>query len=84
MKQYAPEKRVELTQQAQRLLFAELPWIPIHMHSSGTAWRPDLMTGWPAKKGIMFQPGNATYMSIDRIWLANTPDAEKWIKTQKK
>ncbi|MFC1870429.1 ABC transporter substrate-binding protein, partial [Chloroflexota bacterium] len=79
-----PQKRIELARKAQEILYAELPYVPFHANAMGTAWRPDLMTGWPPVKGIVIQSKATTQMSIDRIWLAGTPDAEKWIKTQKK
>ncbi|MFC1870525.1 hypothetical protein ACFLYE_04590 [Chloroflexota bacterium] len=77
-------KRVELARKAQMLLYAELPQLVFHSPARGTAWRPDLMTGWPAVKGHVMQTTQTGQSSIDRIWLANTPDAERWIKTQKK
>ncbi|MFC1869856.1 ABC transporter substrate-binding protein [Chloroflexota bacterium] len=79
-----PQKRVELARKAQLILYAELPFIPFHTNATGTAWRPDLMTGWPPVKGIVMQTSHTTMMSIDRIWLAGTMDAERWIKAQKK
>ncbi|MFC1869660.1 ABC transporter substrate-binding protein [Chloroflexota bacterium] len=78
------QKRIELARKAQTIAFSELPYLPFQAPSVGTAWRPDLMTGWPPKQGIVFQPSYSTLQSISHIWFAGTPDAEKWIKTQKK
>ncbi|MFC1870537.1 ABC transporter substrate-binding protein, partial [Chloroflexota bacterium] len=77
-------KRAELARKTQLILYDELPFIPVLQNSPGCAWRPDLMVGWPAVPGIVMQMGPTNMQVVDRLWMAGTPDAERWIKTQKK
>jgi ABC-type oligopeptide transport system substrate-binding subunit len=71
-----PTKRIEAAQKAQRILYEDLPYICFHATTYATAWRPDLMTGWPAKKGLVLQPTYTNFPSIDRIWFDGT--AKRW------
>ncbi len=73
-------KRIEMARQAQTIYFNEMPFISFHGSCYGTTARPDLMTG--SVQGIVTQPAKTTYMSIDRIWFANTPDAKRWIQAK--
>ena len=54
-----------------------------HNAAFTTAVRPDMRIGWPAVRGPVPQPGNTTLTEADRVWFAGTPDADRWIKTQK-
>ena len=71
-------KRIALARNAQTVFYAALPYINFGGASYGTAWRPDLMTGWPPKKGVVIQPVATNWGSIDRIWLEGT--AKRWMK----
>jgi peptide/nickel transport system substrate-binding protein len=70
--------RTELARKAQTVFFDALPYVNFGGASYGTAWRPDLMTGWPAKKGVVIQPVSTNWGSIDRIWFEGT--AKRWVK----
>jgi ABC-type oligopeptide transport system substrate-binding subunit len=72
------KKRIAAAQKAQRILYEDLPYICFHASTYATAWRPDLRTGWPAKKGLVIQPTYTNFPSIDRIWIEGT--AERWSK----
>jgi peptide/nickel transport system substrate-binding protein len=74
-----PAKQLELITKAQNLWYEGLPWINVVETSNGVAWRPDLMTGWPAVKGIVMQKTFTTQTAIDCMWLAGTPDAKRWM-----
>lgn len=75
-----PGKKNQLFKKAQEILYRDLPTISLLQSASGCAWRPDLMTGWPAKKGIVMQKAKTTQVSIDHMWLAGTEDAKRWMK----
>lgn len=75
-----PNKRAELCRQAQAVFYKEIPYIVFEGAVYGTAWRPDLMTGWPAVKGIVMQPVFTNYVSVDRIWFEGT--AKRWTKAK--
>ena len=79
-----PQKRAELARKVQEIAYTELPYVPFHAQASGTAWRPDIMVGWPPVKGVVIQTSSSNLMSVSHIWMAETPDAKKWIETQKK
>jgi oligopeptide transport system substrate-binding protein len=70
--------RNELARKAQTVFFDALPYVNFGGASYGTAWRPDLMTGWPGKKGVVIQPVSTNWGSIDRIWFEGT--AKRWVK----
>jgi ABC-type transport system substrate-binding protein len=71
-------ERIAAAQKAQRILYEDLPYVCFHASTYATAWRPDLMTGWPAKKGLILQPTYTNFQSVDRIWLDGT--AQRWSK----
>ena len=71
-------KRIALAQKAQTILLNDMPYIIYGGTATGTAWRPDLRTGWPPVEGIVLQPKRTTYVSIDRIWIEGT--AKRWAK----
>jgi ABC-type oligopeptide transport system substrate-binding subunit len=73
-----PEKRAAFARQAQAVFYKEIPMIVFEGAVYGTAWRPDLMTGWPPVKGVVMQPVFTNYVSVDRIWLEGT--AKRWAK----
>jgi len=73
-------KRLALAREAQTVFYGALPFINFCGSSYGTAWRPDLMTGWPAKKGVVIQPVATNWVSIDRIWFEGT--AKRWMKSK--
>lgn len=75
-----PAKKENLYKKAQEIFYANLPAISLLESSTGCAWRPDLMTGWPAKKGIVMQKGKTTHMVVDHLWLAGTKDAKRWMQ----
>jgi len=74
-------KRIEMVRKAQSLFFTEIPYLVLGTQSWGTAWRPDLRTGWPAKEGVVIQPRYTNFTSIDRIWFEGTT-AKQWMKTR--
>jgi peptide/nickel transport system substrate-binding protein len=71
-------RMVELTRKAQSIFYAELPFLILGRASFGTAWRPDLRTGWPPREGVVMQPGGTALPNIDRIWFEGT--AQRWVK----
>ncbi len=71
-------RMVELARKAQSIFYAEIPFIILGRVSYGTAWRPDLRTGWPPREGLVIQPGLHNLPSIDRIWFEGT--AQRWMK----
>jgi peptide/nickel transport system substrate-binding protein len=73
-------KMVELARKAQSVFYAELPFLVLGRTCYGTAWRPDLRTGWPPKEGLVIQPGLHNLPSIDRIWFEGS--AQRWMKTK--
>ena len=75
-----PKKRTALARKAQTVFFDEMPFINFCGSSYGTAWRPDLMTGWPPRKGVVIQPVATNWNSIDRIWFEGT--AKRWTKSK--
>ena len=74
------KKRTALARKAQTIFFNAMPFINFCGSSYGTAWRPDLMTGWPPKRGVVIQPVATNWNSIDRIWFAGT--ATRWMKSK--
>ncbi len=74
------KKRIALARKAQTVFYDEMPYIIFCGQSYGTAWRPDLMTGWPPKRGVVIQPVYTNWGSIDRIWFEGT--AKRWIKSK--
>jgi peptide/nickel transport system substrate-binding protein len=74
------KKRITLAQKAQAVFFDDMPFINFCGSSYGVAWRPDLMTGWPPKKGVVIQPVATNWNSIDRIWFEGT--AKRWTKSK--
>jgi peptide/nickel transport system substrate-binding protein len=74
------QKRIALARQAQGVFLKDMPFINFCGSSYGTAWRPDLMTGWPPKKGVVIQPVATNWNSIDRIWFEGT--AKRWTKAK--
>ena len=75
-----PKKRIALARKAQTVFFDEMPFINFCGSSYGTAWRPDLMTGWPPRKGVVIQPVATNWNSVDRIWFEGT--AKRWTKSK--
>jgi len=75
-----PVKKDKLIRKAQEIFYEILPFFTILGTATGCAWRPDLMTGWPAKKGIVMQKTKTTQSIIDHLWLAGTEDAKRWMK----
>jgi len=75
-----PVKRADFSRQAQAIFYKEIPAIVFEGASYGTAWRPDLMTGWPPVKGVVMQPVFTNFMSVDRIWFTGT--AKRWTKAK--
>jgi ABC-type transport system substrate-binding protein len=71
-------KMIELARKAQSIFYAEIPFIILGRPGYGTAWRPDLRTGWPPREGIVIQAGLHNLPSIDRIWFEGA--AQRWIK----
>ena len=49
-------RMVELARKAQSIFYAELPFLILGRPCYGTAWRPDLRTGWPPREGLVIQP----------------------------
>jgi peptide/nickel transport system substrate-binding protein len=80
MQEMDQSKMVELARKAQSIFYDEMPFIILGRASYGVAWRPDLMTGWPAQKGLVIQPGLTALPNVDRIWFEGT--AKKWMKAQ--
>jgi len=78
MQEMDEARKVELARKAQSIFYAEMPFIILGRTSYGTAWRPDLRTGWPPKEGIVLQPGLTNLPNVDRIWFEGT--AKRWIK----
>jgi ABC-type oligopeptide transport system substrate-binding subunit len=73
-------RMVELARKAQSIFYAELPFLILGRPCYGTAWRPDLRTGWPPREGLVIQPSCTNLPSIDRIWFEGT--AQRWIKAK--
>jgi peptide/nickel transport system substrate-binding protein len=83
MREADSSKRIEMIRKAQQIFLNDMPYIIFYAQSQGTAYRPDMRIGWPAVKAPLLQTGNTTLTSIDRLWFSGTPDADRWIKTQK-
>ena len=73
-------KKVEMARRAQAIFYAEMPYLVLGTQAWGTAWRPDLRTGWPAREGVVIQPRYTNFTSIDRIWFEGT--AKRWTKAK--
>jgi peptide/nickel transport system substrate-binding protein len=73
-------KMVELARKAQSIFYADIPFIILGRVAYGSAWRPDLRTGWPPKEGVVTQVGLHNLPSADRIWFEGT--AQRWMKTK--
>jgi ABC-type transport system substrate-binding protein len=71
-------KIVELARKAQSIFYAEMPSVILGRTGYGTAWRPDLRTGWPPREGIVIQPSLTHLPNVDRIWFEGT--AQRWMK----
>ena len=80
MQEMDEARMVELARKAQAIFYAEVPNIILGRPAYGSAWRPDLRIGWPAKEGIVLQPGTTNLPAVDRIWFEGT--AERWTKAK--
>ena len=72
--------KTQLVRKAQSIFYDQIPYLVLGRQTLGTAWRPDLRTGWPAREGIVLQPYYTNFSSIDRIWLEGT--AQRWTKAK--
>jgi peptide/nickel transport system substrate-binding protein len=72
-------RMVELIRKAQSIFYPDIPFLILGRAAYGTAWRPDLRTGWPPREGVVLQTGSSTHLpNVDRIWFEGT--AQRWTK----